>query len=381
MSFSLYVHIPYCFTKCPYCDFNAYAAKSWPEERYIEALCKEFSESSNRAPWKGQRVDSVYFGGGTPSLFRPASLHRLLAVVYDSCSPVAGHDVSLEVDPASVFTGLLEDYRGIGVSRLSFGIQSFQASILTTLGRLHDAETASRGIEFARAAGFKNINVDLIYGVPGQTLRLVQQDLRTTVEHGPEHVSIYGLTYEKNTPFYTWRDRGVLSPISEDAEAEMYECIHDSFRASGYQHYEISNFCRPGFPSRHNVGYWQGKSYLGIGAGSHSYASTPGWGWRRSNLTNPTQYMDAVFSGRSPAQMRETLTKDQARTEYMFLTLRQSAGITLKKFSLRFGAELLETYPHTSNYVKRGLIEVDDGTLRLTRQGVLLADNIFASFA
>jgi len=380
VSFSLYVHIPYCLTKCPYCDFNAYAAKSWPEERYVEALCKEFSENANTAPWKGQWVDSIYFGGGTPSLFRPASFHRLLSVVYASCFPTAEHEVSLEADPASVFTGLLEDYRGTGVSRLSFGIQSFQASILTTLGRLHDVEMASRGIEFARAAGFKNINVDLIYGVPGQTLRMVQEDLRTTLEYGPEHVSIYGLTYEKNTPFYTWRNRGVLSPVSEDVETEMYECIHDSFCARGYQHYEISNFCLPGFPSRHNVGYWQGKNYLGIGAGSHSYASTPGWGWRRSNMTNPTQYMDAVSAGRSPAQMKEALTQEQARTEYMFLTLRQSAGITLSEFYRRFGAELFEAYPHTSDYVRRGLMEVDGGTIRLTRQGVLLADNIFASF-
>ncbi len=380
MSFSLYVHIPYCLSKCPYCDFNAYAAQSWPEARYIDALCKEFTYYMNASPWQGEPLETIYFGGGTPSLFQPESLERFLTCVFDQCPLGPDLDISLEADPTAISLETLCGYRALGISRLSFGVQSFEPSILQTLGRLHTGEEALRAIERARAATFSNLNIDLIFGVPGQTPDLLERDLAQVFRCEPEHISLYGLTYEENTPFYVMRQKGVLQPVDEETEAAMYTQIQEACAAQGYEQYEISNFARTGYASQHNLRYWQGGPYLGLGAGAHSFSHTPGWGTRWSNIRSPKAYMDRALSEGRTDQFVEQLTQEQARGEFLFLNLRQLEGMSLSGFARRFGRPFFEQFPHAADLITEGLITRNSEKVKLTPQGLLVADGVFATF-
>ena len=380
MSFSLYVHIPYCLSICPYCDFNAYAAQTWPEQRYIDALSEEFLYYVSSPAWQGHTLETIYFGGGTPSLFLPASLERFLALVADRCPLASGLNISLEADPASVTQEKLQGYRSIGIDRLSLGVQSFEPTILKTLGRLHSGEDALRAIELARAADFSNLNIDVIFGVPGQTLAMLERDLSQVFSCCPEHISTYGLTYEENTPFFAMRKKGMLQPLDEEIELAMYSLIQSACAGHGYQHYEISNFARPGHASRHNTRYWQGESYLGLGAGAHSFACTPDWGRRWSNIRNPKKYMDAALTEGRACRFEETLSRDQARGEYMFLNLRQLDGMSLQAFSSRFGQAFFEEFPHAVDLIADGFLTQTEAEVKLTAQGLLIADSVFATF-
>ncbi len=380
MSFSLYVHIPYCLSKCPYCDFNAYAAQSWPEARYLEALCQELACYMQAPPWQGETLATLYFGGGTPSLFQPASLERFLTCVAEHCRCAPGVEITLEADPATVSLDTLSGYRALGVSRLSLGIQSFEPSVLRTLGRLHTREEALRSIELARAAKFFNLNIDLIFGVPNQRLDLLTGDLNQVFDCGPEHLSMYGLTYEENTPFYAMRQKGVLQPVDEETEVAMYTQVQAACAAHGYERYEISNFARPGYASQHNLRYWQGGAYLGLGAGAHSFSCTPGWGVRWSNVRNPKTYMDRALSAGRTGQYVEHLTEGQARGEFLFLNLRQLEGMSLNGFARRFGRPFSEQFPHAADMISAGLMIQSAGKVRLTPKGLLMADSVFASF-
>lgn len=380
MPFSLYVHIPYCLSKCPYCDFNAYAAQNWPEARYIDALCREFAYYMSAPPWQGEGLKTIYFGGGTPSLFQPASFERFFTCVADHCPLAPDVDISLEADPATVLLETLHGYRALGMSRLSFGVQSFEPSILQTLGRLHSGEEALRAIELARAANFSNLNIDLIFGVPGQTPDLLERDLAQVFRCEPEHISLYGLTYEENTPFYAMKQKGALQPVDEETEVAMYTQIQAACAAQGYEHYEISNFARPGYASRHNLRYWQGGPYLGLGAGAHSFARTPGWGMRWSNIRSPKAYMDMALSEGRADQFVEHLTKEQARGEFLFLNLRQLDGMSLSGFARRFGRPFFEQFPHVADMIAEGLITQSSKKVKLTPRGLLVADGVFASF-
>ncbi|MCS6924984.1 MAG: radical SAM family heme chaperone HemW [Candidatus Binatia bacterium] len=381
MSFSLYIHIPYCLVKCPYCDFNAYAVRTWPEERYIEALCAELRHYVSRPPWDGQAVATVYFGGGTPSLFSPVSLQRFLDCVAKLC-PFVTEDIemTIEADPATLTRDKLAAYRALGINRLSLGLQSFQPHLLQTLGRLHKAEDGTRALEWAREVGFTNVNADLIFAVPGQTLALLEEDLQQLFALAPEHLSLYNLTYEEHTPFWTMRNRGQLQPVDEETEAEMYLLIQERCRAQGYRHYEISNFARPGFWSRHNTTYWQGGSYLGLGAGAHSYVSEPPWGMRWSNIKNPKTYMAKALTQGEANSTVEVLTRAQAMGEFAFLQLRQLEGFPLSQFADRFGVSFMDAFPHVTELIASGLLQEAAGRIQLTPRGLLLADTIFASF-
>ena len=380
MPFSLYVHIPYCLSKCPYCDFNAYAAQNWPEARYVDALCQEFTGYLQAPPWQGETLETIYFGGGTPSLFQPESLERFLTCVAEHCRLAPDVEITLEADPATVSLETLSGYRALGISRLSLGVQSFEPSVLRTLGRLHTGEEALRAIELARAARFSNLNIDLIFGVPNQTPGLLARDLNQIFDCEPEHISLYGLTYEENTPFYAMRQKGVLQPVDEETEIAMYAQVQAACAAHGYERYEISNFARPGCASQHNLRYWQGGAYLGLGAGAHSFSCTPGWGTRWSNIRNPKTYMEqALSTGRADRDI-EHLTQEQARGEFLFLNLRQMDGMSLSGFAKRFGQSFFAQFPHATDLLSEGLMTQGAGKVRLTPKGLLVADSVFAGF-
>lgn len=379
MTFSLYVHIPYCQAKCPYCDFNSYAATSWPEEAYARALIDELRARSSEPPFAGSTVGTIFFGGGTPSLFQPATIGSLLDAVAATCTLAADVEITLEANPGTVERTRLAGFRAAGVKRLSFGIQSFQPALLTTLGRVHGADDARAAIRAARAAGFDDLNLDLIFAVPGETRAGWEADVAEAIRWAPEHVSAYNLTYEAGTPFHTLRSRGALQPLDDEDELWMYQHARTALAAAGYEQYEISNFARPGHQARHNQSYWRGIDYLGLGAGAHSYASHPGWGRRWSNERIPERYIAAVGRGDATAS-REMLSFENAAAEFMFLGLRERDGVDPGAFAARFGKPLDDVHPEAAIFRTDGFLTERDGRLKLSERGLLLADSIFAAF-
>ena len=378
--FSLYVHIPYCESKCPYCDFNSYAATTWPEERYAQALCDELRAYAAAPPWSDAEVATIFFGGGTPSLFQPATIAAVLEAVAGALAVAGDVEITLEANPGTVERTRLAGFRAAGVNRLSFGIQSFQPALLTTLGRVHTVDDSRAAIAAARAAGFDNLNLDLIFAVPGQTRAMCAADVAEAVRFAPEHVSAYNLTYEPSTPFHTRRARGEMTPLDEDDEYWMYEHVRGALAAAGYAQYEISNFARPGRAARHNQSYWRGVPYLGLGAGAHSYADRPGWGRRWSNERLPERYVAAVGAQGDAVATTEDLSFETAAGEFMFLGLRERSGVEPARFAARFGRDLEAVHPIVASFRETGLLDTRDGHLALTERGLLVADSVFAAF-
>ena len=381
-AFCLYVHIPYCQAKCLYCDFNSYAAEHWPEARYVAALCAELRHYAHAAPWRGGELRTIFFGGGTPSLFTPRSIGAVLDTAQRlwPCDPDA--EITLEANPGTVGVDKLRDFRVAGVNRVSFGVQSFHAHHLHRLGRIHSVDEALAIVDTARQAGLDNIGIDLIFALPQQTVKEWSRDLVQACALHPDHISAYGLTYEEGTRFHTLRAEGVLRQLPEELEAAMFTGAQEILAAHGYAQYEISNYARPGYACRHNLNYWCGGLYLGIGAGAHSYARLnsrePGRRW--SNEKTPAAYMAAVEQHGHARSAVEELTVPQARGEFVFLGLRCLDGFAAADFHTRFGVELPDVFPHVTELCDSGLLRCSDGRWQLTPQGVLLADSVFATF-
>lgn len=382
--FSIYAHIPFCRLKCPYCDFNVVAAARWPEREYTAALIAELDHAATTATWAGRDVRSVYFGGGTPSLFAPESIDavigavkRLWTVAAPDGDPV---EIGLEANPGTLTPESLRGYRDAGVNRLSLGVQSFQPEHLDRLGRDHTPEEAVDAVAMAHAAGLDNVSLDLIFGVPGQSVEQWEDDLRTAVGLGPVHISAYGLTYEPGTAFHVLRSRGYLDPVPEDAEAEMFVRTGAVLAAGGYRHYEVSNYARPGYESRHNLNYWRGGEYLGIGAGAHSFAREPAPGSRWSNEKHPARYIERARREGHARAFEERLTERQARGEFVFLGLRRRDGFSEGEFRGRFGTGFLASFPHAAGLCDQGLLVGDEGRWCLSARGLLVADSVFATF-
>ena len=378
--FAVYVHVPYCRHVCPYCDFNVYAAAEPPERPYVEAVAAELRAWAARAQWRGRRAKTVYLGGGTPSLLSPGAIATVLEAVARAFGIADGAEVTLEANPGTVTRERLAGYRAAGVNRLSLGAQSFHAGHLRALGRDHGAADVRAAAAAARATGFANLSLDLIFAVPGQTLADWEDDLGAALALAPEHVSAYGLTYEPGTPFHSWRASGRLRPVDEDGEAAMAERTIERLAAAGYERYEISSFARPGFASRHNTSYWDGSDYLGVGAGAHSFSAEPAPGRRWANERLPERYVSAVREGGTAVATEERLGAAQARSEFCFTGLRQRVGIDLERFRRRFGIELDAAFPHLERLVADGLVEASGQRMRLTARGFRFADSVAASF-
>ncbi len=330
--FGVYVHVPFCRKRCPYCAFVLVESDGSLHERFVDRVCREIRSAPAVVP------RTLYFGGGTPSLLQPDQLGRIIEAVGGR-----PEEVTVECNPEGFRP---EGLREIGVNRLTLGVQSLEDGLLRTLGREHDAEGARRAWRDA-SRRFENICVDLIFGVPGQTLEGWRRTLEEVRSWRPAHVSLYGLTYEKGTPFEKIRER-----LPEEAERAMYEAAMDLL--AGYRHYEISNWALPGFESRHNRAYWEGLPYLGFGPGAHGYIHPERW-WNVANVAEYLEREDAVLG-------RETLTPDQARTERLLLGLRQEAGVVLGTIP-----------PGLEAYLERA-----DGRVRLTRAGKCVADSVIA---
>jgi oxygen-independent coproporphyrinogen-3 oxidase len=378
-SFSLYVHIPYCDSKCPYCDFNSYAVKRWPEDEYVAALIAEMEYYAPLEPWRWGSVQTIFMGGGTPSLFAPESIARVLEATDRlwPAMPSQSCEITMEANPGTVDLDKLRGFRATGVNRISFGVQSFTPRHLERLGRIHDAEQAKDAIRMARAAGFEDLNLDLIFAVPGQTLEEWERDLAVAIDLAPDHISAYNLTYEEGTPFESMRRKGEIGPLPEEIEVAMFTRTREILAAAGYAPYEISNFARPGRECRHNLNYWQSGEYLGVGAGAHSFAIGRRW----SDEKGPAIYLAKIAAKGQARVFEESLTTDQARGEFVFLALRLASGFEDGRFRERFGMDFLTAFPHAERLRSDGLLAKDGARWHLSPRGLLLADSIFATFA
>lgn len=381
-SFGLYVHIPYCDSKCPYCDFNSYAVPRWPEAEYTAALCRELRSRSAEPVWAGRTVASVFFGGGTPSLFAPDSIGAILDCARALWPLAPDVEVTLEANPGTVDEISLAGFRATGINRLSFGVQSFHERHLRTLGRIHSADQAENALGQARAVGFTDVNLDLIFALPDQRMDEWRADLERACRQGTTHISAYNLTYEEGTAFFRWRAERRLVPLDEDSEFEMFQFTRSFLAGCGFAAYEISNFAIPGHACRHNLNYWQGGDYLGVGAGAHSFVRGPQvrWGRRWANRKSPVAYLQAIANDGLAEASSELPDARQAAGEFVFLNLRCTDGMPLDVFRDRFDASFAALFPHVEELERDGLLVCDRDRVRLSPAGLLVADSVFAGF-
>ncbi|GIW40174.1 MAG: coproporphyrinogen III oxidase [Candidatus Binatia bacterium] len=375
MALAIYVHVPYCPAKCPYCDFNVRVVRRIPEEEYVSALLREIRSVRHEFFDFPPEVVSVFFGGGTPSLFHPRSFGRLLDTIAREFRTGPGIEVSLETNPDGVDLGRLRDFRRAGIGRLSIGAQSFDEATLRALGRWHSPAENVRAFGLARAAGFENVNLDLIFGVPGQSLASWSEDLATASGLRPEHVSTYGLTYEPRTAFGRRRAKGELVPLGEEEERRLYDLARERLLHAGYVAYELSNFALPGRQCLHNRHVWGGGSYLGFGAGAHSYVRRA-WGVRWENVRPPAAYERAVRERGHARARTSVLRREQAMIERILLGLRRETGIDRTRFAREFGWPLELAFPRIRTLVASGHLAPTPNGYRLAERAKAVADSV-----
>lgn len=345
-------------------------------ERYVNALQGEIA--SFPADFTVQPVDTIYFGGGTPSLLTATQLEQILRSVHDRFKVSALVEVTMEMNPGTVTAESLQDFRALGINRASFGAQTFDDHELARLGRSHTADETRTTFHQLRAAGFDNVSLDLIAGLPGQTMAGWQKNLDEVFALRPEHVSFYLLEVHQGTPLAEHIRRGLQPKPDDDLAAEMYEVMLGRAAAIGYQHYEISNLSLPDYQSRHNTKYWTGTPYFGFGCSAHSY---DGEFRRWANERDITGYLEKVEQGQSPVVTETLLTQEDRQAEAVFLGLRMMDGFSLNKFSDLFGADLRETHQEDlARFREAGLIEYQGDLVRLTRAGALMSNEVFAAF-
>jgi oxygen-independent coproporphyrinogen III oxidase len=380
--FSLYIHIPYCISKCPYCDFNSHVVAQIPETNYTDALLRELEYFGDDLDWRGRTVQSIFFGGGTPSTFKALSIGKLLAWAA-ATFPIANDcEITMEANPGTVDAANFSGYHDAGINRISVGVQSFQAKLLKFLGRVHSADEAKKALHIVKQSGFKNFSFDLIYANPGQTLAELEADLDMALTFYPPHLSAYNLTFEEGTPFHHEYRAGKMANLAEDEEIAMAELIDTKLSLAGLKRYEISNYSRPWFHSRHNVNYWHSGDYLGLGAGAHSYRRNQDGvsGQRWNNEKSPAKYMAQIDETQQAIVDRETIDRHKAAAEFMFLGLRMTEGIRADIFRQRFGQTPREYYPQIDTWIDGDLLVEYGGFLRFTTKGLMLANSIFVHF-
>ncbi|MFN0141598.1 MAG: radical SAM family heme chaperone HemW [Pyrinomonadaceae bacterium] len=390
MTPGIYLHIPFCKSRCSYCDFATDVYRDGDAvERYVDALCCELKKfpplinADNADPKDSDLldlrssgansslfIDTIYFGGGTPSLLTPSQLERILNAVIDRFDVSPGAEITMEMNPATVTPETLRDYKSLGVNRASFGVQTFDDRALKLLARGHDADDARTTFRMLRAAGFDNISFDLIAGLPNQTLESWSRNLDEAIAMSPEHLSLYLLEIHQGTPLAEQVRSGRQPRPDDDLAAAMYEMMLDRLFAAGYEQYEISNFCRPGLESRHNTKYWRLEPVYGFGVSAHSFDGHE----RYANERDTAKYVAMIENTGSAEVSREVI---DAASEFAFLGLRLSDGIDLADYHDRFGVALSDKIEHVSN---KELIEIVEGRLRLTRNGMLFSNEVFAEF-
>lgn len=382
MSLSLYLHIPFCRHRCAYCDFNTYTSLDGLKGEYAAALSREiqFAAGDEKRP-----SHTIFFGGGTPSLMPPESLELILTAVRQGFDLSPAAEITLEANPDTVNDDYLSALRSLGINRLSYGVQSAIPAELTLLEREHDFETVIRAVEMARTAGFDDLNLDLIYGLPNQTIQSWETSLRAALALQPEHLSLYCLTIEPGTPMHRWLNNGRINAPDPDLAADQYELACDLLAEQGFVHYEISNWALPGHECQHNLTYWYNQEYLGLGAGAHGHAA----GYRYAVVKQPRVYirrMESENVGPYPATPAvaeiHRLTPQEQMSDTIITQLRLlNVGLDLTAFQETFGQSLYDAYPGTAGQlINLGLLQQKDNQLLLTKKGWLLSNQVFYRF-
>ena len=377
----VYVHFPFCSARCPYCDFAVAVRPRVPHEEYADAV---LAELARRAPWfgsgNGAPPVSVYFGGGTPGLWRPRALGRVLACVHETFGRGETAEITVEANPGDLGPGSLADLRDLGVNRLSFGAQAFQDRLLSAIGRRHTAAAISAAFAAARSAGFDNLCADLMFGLPGQSMRDWQESLAALVALGPEHITAYALSVEPHTRFGALARAGRLERPGDDEVAAMYSSCHETLVAAGYEHYEITSYARPGRRSVHNTLYWTMGAYLGLGVSASSFRPLlGGGGWRFANSRSPRGYLGGAAAGAVPFELVELRSSAQAEDEALWLGLRTSDGVDRRAHAIRFGRDPLlppRRRRAAEACAEAGWLAVTPEKLRLLPAGFLFADEV-----
>lgn len=378
---AIYIHIPFCVRKCLYCDFLSAPASDETKEQYVQALCREIREE--RKSYVNYKIETIFLGGGTPSLLSGEQLDRILGTVFDAYQVADDCEISMEVNPGTVTKEKLKAYKRAGVNRLSIGMQSAVEEELQSLGRIHSSEDAFDTYDLAVKTGFNNINIDLMSAIPGQTIESWKESLKRILdlEPAPAHVSAYSLIIEEGTPFF----ENTPTLPDEDTEREMYKITNDILSESGYLRYEISNYAKPGFACRHNCTYWERGSYAGFGIGAASLVEQV----RFSNTRNLKDYLGKYLKNATVAikENRQELSVEEQMEEFMFLGLRMMRGVSAGKFSDLFGKTIEQVYPGiVEKYCRQGLLqkipEQGSGEVRiaLTERGIDVSNVIMADF-
>jgi oxygen-independent coproporphyrinogen III oxidase len=385
----IYLHIPFCKSRCSYCDFATDVFKNAETvERYVNALCTEISDfkfqipdfdaenltRSLTLPVLTNQIETIYFGGGTPSLLSPKQLEKILNVIYKKLSVESNIELTMEMNPATMTLETVREYRSLGVNRASFGAQTFDDTELKRLGRKHTAQDVRETIELLREAGFTNVSFDLIAGLPRQTLKDWERNLDEALKLKPEHLSLYLLEIHEGTPLAE-QIRSKRQPLpDEDLSGEMYEMMLDKIAEKGYKQYEISNFSLPNFESKHNSKYWLCEPVFAFGVSAHSFDGKT----RRANERDTAKYVSLIEKGKSPIVFEEEIDAD---SESVFLGLRMMKGVDLVNYEKQFGVNILSKYAEDLERLQSlGLIEIAENHLRLTRKGALFSNEVFAVF-
>lgn len=365
----IYIHIPFCVRKCPYCDFYSVSDTAL-EAAFLEALQMEMRMRSSPS----LTFDTLYIGGGTPSVLKPSSIDCLIQTACRCFSILPDAEITIEVNPGTVDAEKLRDYRRAGINRINIGVQSFQDENLRFLGRVHSAADATNVLRWARQAGFDNVGLDLIYGIPGQSRQCWRQDLATAVDIQPEHLSCYMLTFEAGTLMDKRRQKGEIEPLQEGKLSELFETTIGYLAYQDYRQYEISNFARqPARRSRHNQKYWAFVPYIGLGPSAHSFTA-PERSWNHRSVK---RYIAAISSGLSPIEDKEVLTRGQQMIEMIYLGLRKTEGIDLQRFNQQFGVDFNHQCKHLIEQLqKEKYLETTQNHCFLTRRGQILLDSI-----
>lgn len=377
MSIGLYIHVPFCVRKCNYCDFVSVPLADEQINDYLQALHQEIIHYGAALEPQDKQIASIFIGGGTPTCLKSRQLSGILAWVNSVFSILPAAEITTEANPGTVALSSLRELRAAGFNRISLGVQSTHQELLRLIGRIHSFAEAREAVEAAREAGFDNLNLDLIFGLPQQTAAQWKQSLSDILSLQPEHISCYGLQLEEGTPLTSAIERGELQACPEELELEMYQNAIETLKVAGYEHYEISNFARPGYQCQHNLIYWHNQEYLGLGPAAHSYLQQS----RFSNVENNSTYVSLLQAGKPPIAETQKLTIKEQMEESVFLGLRLINGLKLKAFEQRFNAPLTEIFGTQITVLQnKGLVKIQDGYLKLTEKGLPLANQVFAEF-
>ena len=369
-----YVHIPFCVRKCAYCDFNSYSGYTDAHiARYVHSLTQEIRQAKPSHP-----VDTIFFGGGTPTAIPASDESALLRAVLETLPVTPDAEITTEANPGTMDVAHLAVLREAGFNRISFGVQSFDTGLLKTLDRIHSADEARNAVKAARAAGFESVSIDLMFALPRQTLQQWQDTLQQALELETEHLSLYSLIVEEGTGFYTRQQKGRLPLPSDDLAADMFEMAVQTAESAGYRQYEIANFARPGRECRQNLHYWRNEPYYGFGCGAVAYLD----GARRMNVKSPVAYAQAIETGTDLALSVEMLTAEETMAETMMLGLRLTQeGVNCRTFEARLGRDpRVKFAAEIDKFTRRDLLELVGDSLRLTPQGVFLASEVMVAF-